>query len=95
MKFDGQCLCACSKDGVLRACDDMCGVKRGRESTGDTRQWWNLEMKEAIVRKKDAHKVMCGSSMQENMNRYNGMNNEAEKVFSKAMRKKLKMGLLS
>ena len=45
------------KDGVLKACDEKCWKKRGR-SKGDT-WWWNEEVKEAVSRKKDAHKAMC------------------------------------
>ena len=33
-------------DGNLKACDEVCGKKRGRRSKGDT-WWWNEEMKEA------------------------------------------------
>ena len=39
------------KDGVLEACDEVCGVKRGRRSKGDT-LWRNEEVKEAVSRKK-------------------------------------------
>ena len=49
------------KDGVLEACDEVCGNKRGRRSKGDT-WWWNEEVKEAVSRKKDAHKAMCQNS---------------------------------
>ena len=43
------------KDGVLRLYDDMCG-KNGR-SKGDA--WRQIEeLKEAISRKKDAHKTV-------------------------------------
>ena len=34
---------------------------------GDT-QWW-IKVKEAIVRKKDTHKAMCGNSTEENKNK--------------------------
>ena len=35
------------KDRVLKACDEVCGKKRGRRSKGDTWQW-NEEVKDAI-----------------------------------------------
>ena len=44
-------------DGVLKECDEVCGKKRGRRSKGDT-WWWNEEVKEAVSRKKEAHKTM-------------------------------------
>ena len=34
-------------------------------SKGDT-WWWNEEVKEAVSRKKDAHKAMCQNSSEEN-----------------------------
>ena len=37
-------------------------------------------MKEAISRKKDAHKAMCRNSNEENKKRYKSMKNEAKKA---------------
>ena len=56
------------KDGVLKACDEVCGKKRGRRS-GDT-WWWNKEVKEAILRKKEANMAKCQNSTEENKRRY-------------------------
>ena len=37
------------KDGILKACDEVCGKKRRRRSKGDI--WWlNEETKEAVSR---------------------------------------------
>ena len=45
------------KDGVLEACDEVCGKTRGRRSKGD--KWlWNEEVKESVSIKKDAHKLL-------------------------------------
>ena len=49
------------KDGVLVACDEVCGRMNERRSKGDT-WWWNEEVKEAVLRKKEAHKAMCQMS---------------------------------
>ena len=39
----------------------MCGKKIGEKGKDDT--WWcNEEVKQAISRKKDAHRLMCGNS---------------------------------
>ena len=73
------------KDGVLRACYEVCGKKRGRRSKGDT-WWWNEEVKKAVSRKKDAHKAVCQNSSEENKRRCESMKNKAEKAVSKAMR---------
>ena len=71
-------------DGVLMACDEVCGKKRGRKSKGDT-WWWNEEVKEAVSRRKEAHKAMCQNSTEENKRRCKSMKNKA---VSKAIREK-------
>ena len=50
--------------------------------------WWNEEVKEAVSRKKEAHKVMCQKSTEENKRRYISMKNKANKAVSNAMREK-------
>ena len=52
-------------DGVLEAFDEVCGKKRGMRSNGDT-LCWNEEVKDAVSRKKQAHKAMCQNSTEEN-----------------------------
>ena len=64
------------KDGGLKSCDEVRGKKMGRRSKGDV-WWWNEEVKEAVSRKKEAHKVMCQNSIVENKRRYEGMKNKA------------------
>ena len=75
------------KDGVLKARGEVFGKKSGRRSIGDM-WWWNKVVKEAIPRKKEAHKVMCHSSAEKNKRRYESMKNKAEKAVSKATREK-------
>ena len=72
------------KDGVLKACDDVWEEDGGRRK-GDT-WWWNEDVKEAILRKKEAHKAMCQKSTKENKRRYKSLKNKAKKAVSKAMR---------
>ena len=45
----------CFREGKLKAFDEVCGKTKGRRDQGDT-WWWNKDVKEAIVRKEDAHK---------------------------------------
>ena len=54
---DAPDLWKCFKEGMLKACDEVCGKKKGSRDQGDT-WWWNEYVKEAIARKKDAHKEM-------------------------------------
>ena len=49
----------------------MC-VLPGRRIKGDI-LWWNEEMKEAISWKKDAHKIICQNSSEENKKMCKGM----------------------
>ena len=67
------------------ACVEVCGKKRCRRNKGET-WWWNEELKEAVSRKKDAHKVTCKYITEENKRRYKGMKNKANKSVSKAMK---------
>ena len=66
------------KDGVLKACDEVCEKKIVKRSKGDT-WWWNEEMKEALSWKKDVDKAMCLNSTGENKRRYKGIENRAKK----------------
>ena len=47
-------------------------------------------MKEAVSRKKDAHKAMCQNNTVENKRRYKSLKNKARKAVSKEMREKAK-----
>ena len=72
------------KDGVLKACDEVCGKKRGKRSKGD--KWWhNEEVKEAVSKKEEAHKAMYQNSTEGNKWRHKSMKNKANKAVSKAM----------
>ena len=79
------------KERILKARDEMCGKKRGK-AKGDT--WrWNEEVKEAVPRKKDAHKARCQSRTEENKRRGKSIKNKAKKAVSKAMREKAEEAL--
>ena len=56
--------------------------------------WWcNEEVKEAVSRKKEAHKAMCQSSTEENKRMFKSIKNEAKKAVLKAMREKAEEAL--
>ncbi|XP_068739418.1 uncharacterized protein [Montipora capricornis] len=82
---DAPDLWECFKEGVLKACDEVCGKKKGRRDQGGT-WWWNEDVKEAIARKKDTRKDMCKSGTEANKARYKNMKNRAKKVVAKAMK---------
>ena len=71
--------------GVKKACDEVCRKKKGRRDLGDT-WWWNEDVKEAIARKKDAHKEMHESGTDATKAIYKNMKNQAKKVVAKAMK---------
>ena len=70
---------------MLKAFDEGCGKKKGRRDQGDT-WWWNKDVKEAIARKKDAHKEKCKSGTEANKARNKNMKNRAKKMVAKAMK---------
>ena len=53
------------KNGMLQACNKICGKKKGRRNHRDT-WWWNEEVKKAIQQKKVAYKKMCKNRSEEN-----------------------------
>ena len=55
----------CFREEMLKAFDEVCGRTKERRGQGDT-WWWNKDVKEAIARKKDAHKEMCKSGTEAN-----------------------------
>ena len=66
--------------------------EEGEESKDDT-WWWNEEVKEAVSRKIDAHKVMYQNSAEENKRMYKSVKNKAKKAVSKPMREKAEKAL--
>ena len=79
------------KDGILR---HVCGKSRGRLSKEDT-WWWNEDVKEAVSRKKDAHKTVCQDNTDENMKMHKCMEDKAKKTVSRAIREKADRNLLN
>ena len=65
-------------------CVGKVGVGEAKDFHGGVIQ----KMKGVMSRKKDAHKMMCRSSTEENHNRYKSMKNKAKEVVSKAMTEK-------
>ena len=62
---DAPDLWKCFKERVLKACDEVCGEKKWKRDQRDT-WWWSKDVKEAIARKKDAHKEICKSGTEAN-----------------------------
>ena len=53
------------KDGILKACDEVCGTKKSRRDRGDM-WWWNEEVQDTIARKKVTFKELCRFPSEEN-----------------------------
>ena len=75
------CLWGHVKNGLLRACDDVCRRKLVSCSKGGT-LWWNELVKEAISGKQVEYSLKCRNSVEENMNRYKSIKNRAKNVVS-------------
>ena len=73
------------RDGVLKACDELCGKKKSRRDQGDM-WWWNEEAKDTITRKKVAFKELCRFPSEENKNQYKRIRNQTRKIVARAMR---------
>ena len=73
------------KDGVLKACDELCGKKTSRRDKGDM-WWWNEEIKDTITRQKAAFKELCRFPSEQNKTQYKHIRNQTRKIVAKAMR---------
>ena len=75
------------KDGVLKACDEVCGKKKSGKDRGNM-WWWNEEVKDTIARKKAAYKELCRFPSQENKIKYKRIRNQTRKTVARSMRMK-------
>ena len=73
------------KDGVPKACDELCVKKKSRRDQGNM-WWWNEEVKDTIKRKKAAFKELCRFPSEENMTQYKRIRNQTRKIVARAMR---------
>ena len=73
------------RDGVLKACDELCGKKKSRRDQGDM-WWWNEEIKDTITRQRAAFKELCRFPSEENKTQYKHIRNQMRKIVAKAMR---------
>ena len=73
------------KNGVPKACDEVCGKKKSRRDREDM-WWWNEEVKDTIARKKVAFKELCRFPSEENKTKYKRIKNETRKIVARAMR---------
>ena len=91
MDIDSKGLWGSYKNGVLQACDELCGKTKARGDRGNT-WWWNEQVKDAIDRKKKAFKLWCTNRSEEN--KYRKARNETKKVIAKTMRQEAEEGML-
>ena len=73
------------RDGILKACDELCGKKKSRRDQGDM-WWWNEEIKDIITRKKAAFKELCRFPSEQNKTQYKRIRNQTRKIVARAMR---------
>ena len=73
------------KNGVLKACDEVCGKRKFRRDRGD--MWWkNEEVKDTITTKKVALQELCRFPSQENKTKYKRIRNQTKKIVARAMK---------
>ena len=71
------------KNGILKACDELCGKTKGRRDQRNT-WWWNKQVKEAINQKKNALNTWCKNRSLKN--KYRKARNQTKKVVAKALK---------
>ena len=73
------------KEGVLKACDEVCGYKNNMRHNVNTR-WWNNGAKGEIQKKKEAYKEMTQKNTEETKNEYRRrLKTAAKKAVARAM----------
>ena len=72
------------KEGVLKACDEVCGYKENRKCNVNMR-WWNSGVKDEIQKKKEAYK-MTNNPTEETQNEYRRLNKATKKAVARAMK---------
>jgi len=73
------------KGGILKACDEICGVIPTRQNRGNT-WWWNDEVNAAIAKNKVAFQNVCKNRSAENLAKYKYMRNQTRKIVAQAIR---------
>ena len=73
------------KDGVLKACDEVCEKKKYRRDRADM-WWWNVEVKNTIAKTKAAFKELCRFPSEENKTQYKCLRNQTRKIVARAIR---------
>ena len=73
------------RNGVLKACNELCGKKKSRRDQGDM-WWWNEEVKDTITRKKAAFKELCRFPSKQHKTQYKRIRNQTRKIVARAMR---------
>ena len=71
-------------DGILKACDELCGKRKSRRDQGD--MWWNQVVKDTIARKKVAFRELCRFPSEENKTQYKRLRNQMRRIVAKAIR---------
>ena len=67
------------KQGVLKACNEICGYKKNRQC--NVNMWyWNSWVKGAIQRKKAAYKAMINNPTEETKSEYRRLNKAAKET---------------
>ena len=85
MSTDASDLWKTFRDGVIKACDELCRKKKSRGDQGDM-WWWNEEVKDTITRKKAAFEELCRLPLEQNKTQYKRIRKQTRKILVRAMR---------
>ena len=78
-------LCGSFKEGVLRACDEVCGYEKSRKCNVDM-WWWNSGVKDEIQMKNETYEEMTNNPTEETQNEYRRLKKAAKKAVARAMK---------
>ena len=78
-------LWGCFKEGVLKACDKLCGYKKNTKCNVNT--WcWNIGVMDEIQKNKEAYKEMTINLTEETKNAYRRLKKVAKKAVARDMK---------
>ena len=73
------------KNGLLQACEELCGKTKGKGDRGNA-WWWNKQVKDEMDQKKKVFELWCTNRSTESKNNDRKARNKTKKVIAIAMK---------
>ena len=85
MSDDHRGLWGYSKEGVLKACDEVCGCKKNSKCNVHT-WWWNSGANDGMQKEKEAYKEIMNNHTEVTQNEYRRLKKSAKKAIARDMK---------